>query len=1048
MNDSSVKDTLPGQRRWVAIMFADLVDSTEVAEQIGAENFYGLMREVLGEAWAVVERYHGHTVEFGGDSLLVTFGAPVAVENASINACRTALAIQAFVADSQGRFEEQFGHAPQLRIGLAGGIVTVGDLSINEKLGLNVLGSAVNKASRVEGLAAAGEILMSSKIYDQVVDLVAVEPMGPQVLKGFAEPEPVFRLTEIKALDDMFKQRLRRGAKSFAGRLEELDALGAWARKADGTARVVDMIGPAGIGKSRLIYELGLSLGEDVALVCGQCDLERQSSSYFPLIGLIRDYLNWSTDQPIDLLESRIADKFADDLAKAGAFVDMLAGAANVSVDADLENAIEIRDGLSRVLKLISASPDVAMIIEDTHWLDPTSAELLRELALAGELQIATTRRPGGKMTHGIDQPVLTLLLEPITGAPLAEIVASVLGVDNVPDDLLEFVLKASEGMPLFAEEVVQFLRQDGQIEFGAEDGVAFHPKDGALDEAGNLQNLIMSLFDSLSADAKHCLQFAATKGRRFSVAFLEACVSNKEVVRDAVDEVINLGIVSTDPSIGPQGLRFSHALFSESIYQSFLESNRRQLHGQVATALEFDDESTAAERAFHFDNGGQNDKAVRHYWQAANDAMAVYAVDIADRKLEQAFQLIEADGSIIDDTDYGEILVLHGRALDIFGNFRRLDEIMESRLLRLAAGGPSRNYVICLTLQALSRCHGAKYEQAKGMIQLAGEISDQLGDESASAWVKTAKMRIYHDTETATHAEIEEIYRDVRPITERLGDRHLIQASMYNLLASYRSIGDMKKADALAHELETFGRDHNDSRAIAYSQWARAVQYFLRRDANALRESTANVLRHAIPGTADWRVATVYQVAVGLLEAGTGPDPDLFTPHLEKTRAFEDFTLHHAAWVGRMLACFKTGQIARGRREMIEMKKDFPSTATNELQRAFIIYQSEILLAVSGLKPSSGPRPKLGFADLVAFLSMRLFARKRAQRLLESYLEITPAKCGPLLAQAHHGLGLIALSRSNTTKAREHLKKAVTLYTEQSFDTAVTEVQAALERV
>lgn len=1045
MNDTSAKDTLPGQRRWVAIMFADLVDSTEIAEQIGSEKFYGLMREVLGEAWSVVERYHGHTVEFGGDSLLVTFGAPVAVENASLNACRAALAIQTFIADSRDRFEKEFGHAPQLRIGLAGGVVTVGDLSINDKLGLNVLGSAVNKASRVEGLAAAGEVLMSSTIHDQVFDLVAVEPMGPQTLKGFAEPEPVFRLTEINASDDMFKQRLRRGAKSFAGRRKELDALRAWARRADGTPWVLDVIGPAGIGKSRLIYELGLSLGGEIALVSGQCDIERKSSPYFPLIGLIRDYLDWSIDQPVEQLKARIADKLPDDLADAEAFFDMLAGAEHVSVEADLENAIEIRDGLSRALRQISASPDVAMIIEDAHWLDPTSAELLRELATAGVLHIAATRRTGAGITLGNDQPILTLHLEPMTRAPLAEIVASVLDVESVPDDLLEFILKASDGLPLFAEEVAQFLRQDGQIEYGADGVVAFHPKDGALDEAGNLQNLIMSLFDSLSGDAKHCLQFAATKGRRFSMAFLEACVSNKEIVRSAVEEVINLGIVSEDPNGGRRGLRFSHALFSESIYQSFLESNRRQLHGQVAAALEFDDASTAAERAFHFDKGGQSDKAVHHYWQASIDAMAVYAVDIADRQLEHAFQLIEADGSIIDDADYGEILVLHGRALDIFGNFRRLNAIMESRLPRLAAGDPSRSYVICLTLQALSRCHGAKYEQAKTMIELAGEISDQLDDDSAVAWVKTAKMRIYHDTETATHAEIVKIYQDVRPVTDRLGDRHLIQASIYNLLASYRSIGDMKKADMLASELETFGLENNDSRAIAYSQWARAIHCFLRRDADALREATASVLRHAIPGTADWRVATVYGVAVGLLEADAGPDPDEFTPHLQKTWAFEDFTLHHSTWVGRMLACFKTGQIARGRREMKDMKKDFRSTATNELQRAFIVYQSEILLAVAGLKPSSGPRPKLGFADLVAFLSLRLLARKRAQRMLEMYLRITPAKGGPLLAQAHYGLGLIARSRSNSAKAREHLTKAVTLYTEQGYEKAASEVQAAL---
>ncbi len=336
-----------------------------MAEAVGAEAFYGLTRDLMGESWSIIEKHHGHTVEFGGDSLLAVFGAPVAVENASLNACKAALEIQNFVRDAASQFESRHGVQPQLRIGLSGGVVTVGDLSINAKMRLNVLGSAVNMAARIEGIAGAGEALCASSIFDQVEALVRVEPLGPKELKGFAEPEQVYKLVGLTAAENAFKMRLRRGAKQFFGRASELAQLVAWARHDPDAPASVEIVGHAGIGKSRLLYELGHTLDGTVTLLSGNCDNASGTYAFHPLIGLTRDYLGWSPGNSRELLTEGITRKFGPELADVPAFVDLIAGIASESPDTDRKNALAIRDGLSRVLATLSADASVALVIED-----------------------------------------------------------------------------------------------------------------------------------------------------------------------------------------------------------------------------------------------------------------------------------------------------------------------------------------------------------------------------------------------------------------------------------------------------------------------------------------------------------------------------------------------------------------------------------------------------------------------------------------------------------------------------------------------------------
>lgn len=1043
---TSLKSNAPlsGQRRWAAILFADVVGSTAIAEAVGAEAFYGLTRDLMGESWSIIEKHHGHTVEFGGDSLLAVFGAPVAVENASLNACKAALEIQNFVREAASQFESRHGVQPQLRIGLSGGVVTVGDLSINAKMRLNVLGSAVNMAARIEGIAGAGQALCASSIFDQVEALVRVEPLGPKDLKGFAEPEQVYKLVGLTAAENAFKMRLRRGAKQFFGRAGELAQLVAWARHNPAAPASVEIVGHAGIGKSRLLYELGHMLDGTVTLLSGNCDNASSTYAFHPLIGLTRDYLGWSPGSSREVLTEGISQKFGPDLAGVRAFVDLIAGISSQSPDTDRKIALAIRDGLSRVLGALSADASVALVIEDIHWIDPASTGLLKEVMKRGGLRALFTRRPTALADVTASDQVASIPLTPLERRHLGGVITSVLGVDEVPDALLEFIEQASNGMPLFAEEVVQFLRRDGQVSI-TDGRVSFEEKEGALIEAGNLQHLILSTFDTLSEDAQRCLELAATKGRRFSLRFLKRAFGDDNRVLAVVDEVTNIGLIEADPNGGRNTLRFSHALVVDSIYQAVLLGERKRLHGVVAAAMAQDKDTRASALAYHYEHAGVFDKAVQYYWQSAAEAMAVFAVRIADQQIERAFALIDASADVISTQDYGELLVLHCHALDAFGNFRRLNEVIEQRLPRLAAAGPSPNLVICLTLQALSRCHGAQYDRARQLIDEATQISAEIDDAPSAAWVQIAMMRIYQDADFAPIETIEEIYQRVRPVALQLGDQHMFLTAIYNLQASYRSIGQMHKANALIKELEAFGRKNNNSRAIAYANWANAINCFSKRDAKSLRKATQAVMRHAPAGTADWQVASIFTVAAGLLEPDQSPDPALFTPHMEETRAYENFTLHHTAWLGRTLAYFKSGQIARGRRELQAMEVDFRHCATNELKRVLLLYQSDILLAVAGLKPSSGPRPKLGLKDLAALVSMRVLARRKAAHLLGSYLEQTPAEAGPLVAQSHFGLGLIARSRGQTTQANDHLAKAVEFYSDQGYDAAASEVRDAL---
>jgi len=249
-----VKDSAR-EKRWVASLMLDLVGSTGMTETLGAERAFSLIEDVLNMAVETIEAHGGHFIEYAGDSVFALFGAPVAVENATLSAGRAALNILDRLAARNADLAASHGVEPRVRIGLAAGEVLISDLRFSGQQRINALGSAVNLAARLQSVATPNEVWCSEAVAEELAGLAVIEERGSYRLNGFETPQRLFRLHRVNSTDDSLDIRMARTSGLFVGRAEPLARLAGWMCGDREEAAALWVSGPAGIGKSRLVRQ-------------------------------------------------------------------------------------------------------------------------------------------------------------------------------------------------------------------------------------------------------------------------------------------------------------------------------------------------------------------------------------------------------------------------------------------------------------------------------------------------------------------------------------------------------------------------------------------------------------------------------------------------------------------------------------------------------------------------------------------------------------------------------------------------------------------------
>ncbi len=726
-----------GHRRQVTVLFADIVDYTTLAERLGEEATFELIHRVTNEQNAAIEAEGGSVREFAGDGLMAIFGAPVALEDASLHACRAALDIQARIA----RVNEDV----QLRIGIHTGPVVLGRMGEGDALSFTALGDSVNVAARLQQAAPPGGILISADVMSQVEGYAETGEAERRQLKGRAEEVVAHQLTGVAGELTRFDVSVMRGLSPLVGRGEELLRLSEWLlRAAGGAAQRINLTGDVGIGKSRLIHELRRQpAARDWHWLSGYCTAGEAGTPFQPFLRVLRREFGLTKESDRGQTERRLQrgmEALGIDAAPALPYLLNLLGFDVTGDEFRRENAElagrRTRDLLLELIGAILQRGPTVLFIDDAHWLDLSSAQLLRR-AVADRAQdrllVICTYRAGIAVDRTDAADDLDMTLTPLSATEIKQLAAGRLGVERLPDALADLVAEKADGNPLFAEEIVDYLRREGRLSL-AEGNVRF---DTDLDEVlpASLENLLMRRVDQLDPPSRGFLEAAAVAGRDFVAAPVARVAGNDNLDPSLLQRLQEQNLIR-EADHGTW--RFNSALVRDGLYDSLLRNKRAELHGEIADALEnhFADRlaDVAEELARHYIVAGNSAAAVRHLTVAGEKSLRVYALEDAADRYRQIMALVAEDPTCADDLTVVEAALNMARVYYYRADMAGVVDMLTKVADRFDALGSPAHEARRLAECGYAYAFSARPAEAETMLARSLTLAEQCGDDGALA--------------------------------------------------------------------------------------------------------------------------------------------------------------------------------------------------------------------------------------------------------------------------------------------------------------------------
>ena len=616
-----------GERRQLTVLFCDLVGSTSLAEQLDAEDWHDILTRYHTAAGGAVTRWGGHVAKNLGDGLLVYFGWPSARENDPELAVRAGLAI----LEAMATLDAGDGTGLAVRIGIHTGPVVIAD-------GGEVFGDTANIAARAQSAADRDTVVITAATQRLVAGLFVVEDRGPQTLKGLSEPVILYRAVQpsgVRSRLDVATGRLTR----FVGREVELATLvDRWERAQDGEGQTVVVVGEAGVGKSRLVYQLRerLSAVPHTWLECGATPYT-EGTPFHPVITLVAQGLGFATD-----------DTAAEKLEKLERGLRTLASAETVALLADflglpppmplqMSADLQRRKTINLLAQWNLAMSEVqplVMLVEDLHWCDASTLELLGRLVAqspTARVLLLVTARPEITPPWPPRENLTTLSLAGLTKRQARDMVVTLAGMD-LPAATLDALVARADGVPLYVEELTKSV-----VEPGTTRNVEAIP--------ATLADSLMGRLDRLST-AKEVAQRAAVLGREFAYPLLLAVAGLEEgALHQGLARLVEAEIVFARGEPPEATYTFKHALLQEAACGSLLKRTRQQLHARIAQVLEERfPERVASEPeviARHYDQAGLAALAITHYQRAGERATQRSANEEAIGHLRRALALV-----------------------------------------------------------------------------------------------------------------------------------------------------------------------------------------------------------------------------------------------------------------------------------------------------------------------------------------------------------------------------------------------------------------------
>jgi class 3 adenylate cyclase len=642
---------IESERRLVTILFADVTGFTALSERLDPEDVSAVLNDCFSRLVSIVLRYEGTIDKFMGDGVMAIFGAPLAHENDPERAARCALDMMAeimrYSANRAGDLPIPLG----LHIGMHSGMVVAGNVGSDLRMDYSVIGDTVNLAARLLEASPRGEIYMSSESYKLLSGLVVADGPFHVTVRGKVSPVSVYRLREIKREED---RRLPSGLlEELVGRRQELlrvaSVLEATAQRTPGRLLIR---GEAGVGKSRLTAEIiRMARARGIRTVEGACSSFETSTPYYVWGILLRHLLHLGHETP----EARIRERLHDTLGRLNLteHEPYLATLFSIRYEEILLVEEHVRRGriflaVRSLLLALAAQHATVFVLEDLHWIDRFSQELLLYVLGRGEdmmpaLVVLTFRNEYDH--HSLTNGGATLLdLDRLSPEDARTLILHSLQADTVPEPVEQFILHRSEGNPFFIQEIIKTLLDNEKI-------VVRKRKTEMLAdniEAGvpsTIQGIIMARIDRLQDSIKEVLFGASAIGREFSKPLLEQVMTRKQDVVPSLDALRSLELILEKREAREFEYLFKHFLIQEVAYNTMLVNKRKDLHASIAAAIE----SLYKERlveyyellAFHYEKAELWDKAAEYLSRSGHKVRQMYSREESESFFERKAQAV-----------------------------------------------------------------------------------------------------------------------------------------------------------------------------------------------------------------------------------------------------------------------------------------------------------------------------------------------------------------------------------------------------------------------
>ena len=674
----TTRSAMEGERKRVTVLFADVAGFTSISEKLDPEEVHQIMDGCFKILMDEIHNHQGTINQFTGDGVMALFGAPVAIENHAQNACQAALAIQSAIRDYGKELKSKSGIDFKIRIGLNSGPVIVGSIGDDLRMDYTAIGDTTNLAARMESMAEPGTILVSPITYKRVNQQFEFKPLGETEVKGKKEPLEVYVL--IKARADRPHPGLDRQIFSeMVGRDNDLSKLELQVIKsANGEGSVVNIIGEAGIGKSRLIAELrNSSVMKRVTLLEGRAISIGRNLSFHPIINLLKRWAHIKDEDTsataLSKLETAIRNVCQEDSNDIFPFMATLMGMKLSGRHAERVSGIEgealekliFKNMRDLLIKTTELTP-LVVVIEDLHWTDTSSIELLESLFRLAETQrilFINVFRPnhpetGDRIIETIKEKLpdryIKIHLQPLNEQMGEMLINNMLNIKGLQQAVVDQIIQRAGGNPFFIEEVVRsFIDEGAVVKANGEFSVTEKMEKMVIPHTIN--DVLMARIDRLDGNTRNLVKVASVIGRSFFYRILTEVANTVDGIDNRLSYLKQIELIREQQRMEELEYLFKHALAQEAAYESILFQRRKELHLKTAASIE----KIFTERlheffgvlSYHYSSGDDFDKAEEYMLKAGEEALKSSASNEALHYYQKAMKLyVNKHGEAIDN--------------------------------------------------------------------------------------------------------------------------------------------------------------------------------------------------------------------------------------------------------------------------------------------------------------------------------------------------------------------------------------------------------------